>query len=313
LDNSRWKALVLLLADRLFLLRPLVIVPALTFFLLGYNEAVLRVQGDQVRSPWSGLLWYALLMASVYVANQLADVESDRANQKLFLMPSGMISKREAVLAAAVLAILAFLGSARLGPTTVVLFALSFTLGLAYSIPPVALKRRFPFDLLSNAAGYGILAFVTGWSLAREPRADAVVTAIPFAFCVGAVFILTALADREGDARSGFRTTGVVLSLKQGVTLALVLVAVVVPLGVAVDNRISIVGAIVTGPFFVYAYVKRDTRSVSVAYRVASAIFVLIVGVLYPAFLFVVLVLLALARLYYYMRFSVDYPTIAGR
>ncbi len=308
-----WKRLLVLTADRFFLLRPLVLVPAITFFLLGYREAVFLGRVVEKPSPWPGVIWYALLMASVYVTNQLSDVESDRLNEKLFLLPAGIISRKEATAVAVVGCLVAFAGSLGLGETTVIFFALSFLLGQAYSVPPVALKRRFPFDLLSNAVGYGMLAFVTGWSLVDTPTMRSLALSVPFALCVAAVFILTALVDKVGDERSGFRTTGVTLGMKRGTALALALILATIPFGVAVDNRIAIVGAAVTWPLFVFAYVKGDVRSVSIAYRFASAAFVFIAGVLFPAFLLAVLALLGLARVYYSLRFSLSYPTIAGR
>jgi len=306
------------LADRFFLLRPLVVIPALTFFLLGYAEALLRRPDSWpghpgLGHPWVGLVSYGLLMASVYVVNQIYDAESDRSNEKLFLIPRGIVSTREAWGVAAALMLLGLAGGARCGQVTMLLFGASFALGMAYSIPPLALKRLFPFDLAANAIGYGILAFVTGWSVAKSPGLRALAVSEPLALCVGAVFTLTAVQDREGDERSGFRTTGVVLGVKRGALLALVLMAAAIPLSFMLDNRFVLVGAVIAMPFFVYAWVRRDERSVRIAYRASSAIFVLIVGLGFPYFLLTVVALMGLARLYYSRRFSLGYPTLTGK
>jgi len=312
------KKAVVFLADRFFLLRPLVLVPAVTFFLLGYAEALLRGREawpghPRFGHPWLGLVSYALVMASVYVVNQVYDAESDRANEKLFLIPRGLVSKTEAWGVAAALMILGLAGGARCGQTTAFLFVLSFVLGMAYSVPPVALKRLFPYDLIANAVGYGTLAFVTGWSVAAGPGFKAVATSEPLALCVGAVFTLTAVHDMKGDERSGFRTTGVALGLERGPLLALVLVVVAVPLSFLVDNRFALVGAAASLPLFVYAYAKRTERAVKMAYRASSAIFILMVGLAFPYFLLAVLALMGLARLYYSLRFSLNYPTLTGK
>jgi len=312
------KNAIAFLADRFFLLRPLVIVPAITFFLLGYAEALLRGRVawpgyPRLNYPWLGLVSYALLMASVYVTNQIHDAESDRANEKLFLIPRGMVSKREAWGIAAALMVLGLAGSARYGQTTMLLFALSFMLGVAYSIPPVALKRVFPYDLIANAVGYGTLAFVSGWSVAAGPGLKAIAVSGPFALCVGAVFTLTAIHDRKGDERSGYRTTGVALGVERGPLLALVLIVAAIPLSFLVDNRFALAGAAVSLPFFIYAHVKGGEQPVKIAYRASSAVFVLMVGIALPYFLLIVLALMALARLYYSLRFSLDYPTLRGK
>jgi 4-hydroxybenzoate polyprenyltransferase len=306
------------LADRFFLLRPLVLVPALTFFLLGYSEALKLYRGPGPASskplyPWLALLSYALLMASVYVTNQITDAETDNANEKLFLIPEGIISKKEAWGIAAGLMLLGMAGSTIYGRTTVILYALSLLLGLAYSVPPVALKRRFPYDLAANAVGYGTLAFVAGWSIVDGPGLRAVAVAQPFALCVAAVFTLTAVHDRKGDDRAGYATTGVRLGPEGGSRLALILVASALPLSFFVHNRFGLAGSAVSLPFFVYACVKRSERSIRVAYRVTSAAFVLLVGIAFPYFLVLVLALMLLARLYYSVRFSLDYPTLAGK
>jgi 4-hydroxybenzoate polyprenyltransferase len=306
------KRIILTVADRFFLLRPLVLVPAITFFLLGYYGA-----GGGMEAGHSAFLvaaiCYALLMGSVYIVNQIADIETDRVNDKLFLLPKGIIKRREAVILAVVLSVLSMGGAFLVDGVTPLYFCLSLLVGLAYSIPPVSLKRRFPFDLLSNSLGYGVLAYATGWSVVTRPGGPALENAVPFALCVGGVFIHTALADREGDARSGFRSTGVVLTPAQGAVLGLCLVAVALPVALVVENRVAAVGSVLSLPFFAYAALRVGPRSGRIAYRGGSAVFVLIVGLLHPAFLVVVLAALGLARLYYSRRFSLSYPSIAGR
>lgn len=309
---STLRRILVIVADRFFLLRPLVIVPAVTFFLLGYDQA------DRVNNRGEGKLGlavisYALLMGSIYIVNQLADIESDRANEKLFLLPRKIIGKNEARIFASVLAVLSMIGAAKIGVATVSLFCLSLFIGILYSLPPFALKRFFPFDILSNAIGYGIVAYAAGWSVLRAPGLHDVVHAVPFAFCVAGVFVLTALADREGDRNSGYRSTGVALTKRQGVLLALVLLLLALPVAIPTRNWIATAGVVASLPFFAYAVLREDYSSVTIAYRCSSAIFILIVGAVQPVFLCVVLVLLGLSRVYYSKRFSLDYPSVRGR
>jgi 4-hydroxybenzoate polyprenyltransferase len=121
------------------------------------------------------------------------------------------------------------------------------------------------------------------------------------------------LADREGDERSGFKSTGVLLSLKQGVWLALLLVVLALVLALIVGNRIAAIGSVLSLPFFTYAALKVGCQSAKIAYRCSSAVFVLMVGAVRPLFLVVVLLLLGLSRVYYSKRFSLGYPSIRGR
>lgn len=311
-DSSVMTRIIFAIADRFFLLRPLVLVPAVTFFLLGYRDA--REGAEAGQGPFLlAAVCYALLMGSVYVVNQIADIESDKANEKLFVLHQGMVSSGEAIALAVVLSVVSMAVALTIGGRTALYFGLSLLLGLAYSVPPVALKRRFPFDLLANALGYGVLAYASGWSVVEGSGHPEVMRAVPFALCVGGVFVLTALADREGDESSGFKSTGVVLTPIQCAILALFLVALALPVALLVRNQIAAAGSIVSLPLFAYAALRVGPRAVKIAYRCGSAIFVLIVGLLHPVFLVVVLVVLGLARLYYSRRFALNYPSIAGR
>ena len=58
------KHVVVAVADRFFLLRPLVIVPAVTFFLLGYCQAGAGL-GEDKHAFWLAVVSYAVLMGSV--------------------------------------------------------------------------------------------------------------------------------------------------------------------------------------------------------------------------------------------------------
>jgi 4-hydroxybenzoate polyprenyltransferase len=310
------KRTLLAVVDRFFLLRPLVLVPAITFFILGHDDACRGVGTVGIPSSSTFLaacVCYAVLMGSVYILNQIADVESDAINEKLFLLPRGVVGKGEALAWVVVLSVISMAGAFLLGGRMPLYFGLSLVLGLAYSIPPLALKRRFPFDLAANALGYGVLAYACGWSTVVHAVSPDLTRALPFALCVGGVFILTALADREGDAESGLESTGVVLTPRQGVMTALCLVASALPLALLVENRVAVVGSISSLPFFAYAALKTEPRSIRIAYRCGPAVFVLIVGVFHPAFLLIVVALLVLARLYYSKRFALGYPSIAGR
>ncbi|MCX5800695.1 MAG: UbiA family prenyltransferase [Candidatus Eisenbacteria bacterium] len=309
---STIRRIVVVVADRFFLLRPLVMMPAVTFFLLGYGGARAgHARGDG--RFWLAVIAYAILMGSVYVVNQLTDVESDRANDKLFLLPDGIIKKSEALALAVLLALFSMAAALKVGGTTPWLFGLSLGMGIAYSVPPLALKRLFPLDIVWNAVGYGVVAYATGWSVVRTPGLPDLTNALPFALCVAGVFVLTALVDREGDERSGFKSTGVALSLKQGVWLALVLVVMALVLAVLVENRLATIGSALSLPLFAGAALRGNSRSAKIAYRCSSAVFVLMVGVINPLFLAVVLVLLGLSRVYYSKRFSLGYPSVRGR
>ncbi len=91
--------------DCCFLLRIPLLVPVWTILLLGWitGSPSAGVAWPSLRGAWLSMqsgppvLWTALIgfsfiVASIYVVNQIADIESDRINHKLFLLPHGLIS-----------------------------------------------------------------------------------------------------------------------------------------------------------------------------------------------------------------------------
>jgi 4-hydroxybenzoate polyprenyltransferase len=186
--------------DALFALRPMVLVPAWSFFLLGYGASP-----PASHFPSWRFLLFTLAMIGVHLANQVADRETDRINDKAYFLQRGIFSTREYVVAAA--ACLAIgLGLAWVRRESPALLSMAVALGLAYSVPPLRFSARPGLDLVANALGYGVVAPLLG--------AGGGLT-LAFLACtacaVGAVFTHTTLLDLEGDRRTGKRTVGVAL------------------------------------------------------------------------------------------------------
>ena len=67
-----------------------------------------------------GFLIYTMIMGAVYIVNQITYIETDRINNKLFILPKGLVSVR-----AAYVEIVCLIGGA---------FALSFFFSPVYRI-----------------------------------------------------------------------------------------------------------------------------------------------------------------------------------
>lgn len=83
---------------------------------------------------------------NVYIVglNQLEDIEIDRINKPHLPIAAGEFSPRQAQLIIAVTGILALSLSGLLGSWLFLMVSISLTIGTAYSLPPIRLKR-FPF------------------------------------------------------------------------------------------------------------------------------------------------------------------------
>jgi 4-hydroxybenzoate polyprenyltransferase len=77
-----------------------------------------------------------------------------------------------------------------------------------YSVPPIRLKERPPFDSLANGLGYFLLPFTMGYSLGREPLTMPLRYYL-LALCVCGIHALATAADYEADKAAGHRTLAV--------------------------------------------------------------------------------------------------------
>lgn len=181
--------------------------------------------------------------------------------------------------------------------------AAAAALVLAYSIPPLRLSSRAGFDLVANAAGYGVLAPWTGAGNHPLPVAFGVAGAL----AVGAVFVHTTLLDLLGDRKTGKRTLGVVLTTGAARTVAMLLAAPTPVLlhragwpvaGAAGATALLCVAAAV-------APARCTSRTVCVA---ASTAFALAAAAAWLPFGPALAGLALGTRLYYRRRFGLTYP-----
>jgi 4-hydroxybenzoate polyprenyltransferase len=198
--------------DHIFLLRPTLWVPVWTFFLLGVYQGRI-VSMERIHTPRIALAFilYTLLMGATYILNQIVDIESDRANKKLYLLPEGHIRVSHAWVELVGLFALSWVLAISFSAQFKILLLVSMILGILYSACPFGFKGRPILDLLSNALGYGVLAFSLGWVTVAPFSGATLLHSLPYFFAVGAVFINTTIPDIKGDKSAGEITTGVFL------------------------------------------------------------------------------------------------------
>jgi len=96
--------------------------------------------------------------------------------------------------------------------------ALCAVLSILYSVPPIRLKARAGWDLLINAAGFGLLTPLAGWGLSGRPVTPAFWKVIVgFALLFGALYPLTQIYQIEEDRGRGDRT--LVIQLGEALSL----------------------------------------------------------------------------------------------
>lgn len=303
--------------DFVFLLRPMILIPVWTFYLLGARHGSASTGLDIRLLPFlAGLTSLTALLGAIYIINQISDRETDLKSGKLFLLSHSIISVRSALLEAALLISLSIaLGILFMPVRFNIILLLGLVLGLAYSIEPVRLKKRPVLDVLANAAGNGLLNTLAGWTAAGAPL-EGLTALIPYPLAVASVHLTTTLADIEGDSASGLRTSGVVLGAKRGIALAVGLMAAAVAAASAVDNRPAFYASLLSIPVFLIPArsSKREhiSSSILLPAKAATMIFSVTAGILFPLYIpFLALVVIG-TRLYYRNRFNIVYPGLKG-
>jgi 4-hydroxybenzoate polyprenyltransferase len=306
--------------DILFLLRPPMLIPVWAFFLAGYWRTVIihpvaipgRIRG--ALNPggyfWLSFLSFSLVMGAVYIINQVVDSESDRVNQKLFLIPLGIVPVRLAFAIVAVLTLASFCIGWVFGVHYMVLLGISFIIGILYSVRPIRLKGRPVLDILANAVGYGVLAFGIGWITDASFTANLFLRSVPYFFAAATIFTSSTILDMEGDRKDGAITTAV----RFGTILALVislaaLLGALVSAVILTDYVIAIT-SIIGVPLIGVALAKRDRQFITLYMRGTSYVFILLIAVLFPWFFGVLLFVFFSARIYYRYRFGMVYPRL---
>jgi 4-hydroxybenzoate polyprenyltransferase len=301
--------------DYLFLLRPIILIPVWTFFLLGARHGMLAGDGTtRGGSLLTGLLSFTALLGAVYIANQIADRDTDRAGRKLFLIADGIIAQKAAWAEAGALVAISFGVAIAFLPRSflAILFA-SLILGAAYSLEPVRFKKRPLFDVLANAAGNGVLNTLAGWTAIGAPLEQWEVL-LPYPFAVASVHLTTTLADRAADARSGLMTSGVVLGARRGILVSTALMGAAAVAASIVGNNEALIASMLATPFFLFPrrspHAETPPAELLLPAKAATLIFSMTAGFLFPVYIPFLVAVIALTRLYYAKRFGLAYPSL---
>jgi chlorophyll synthase len=315
-------------ADFVFVLRPLIMVPAWSFYALGVHLAPVPAQVELFSVITQPGFWcLTALLASAYVVNQIFDRDSDQLNGKGLFLTHGIFGTRTMIL----IALACFLGGSWLfqraeGAQRPALMT-AMVLAFAYSLPPLRLCARPWLDLIANAIGYGGLAFAIGAGGVSTYWFAALLEALPWMLLVGATFLHTTILDVDGDAAAGKRTTTVAIGVVRSAWLATVMSAG------AAANQVwfwlqkdgAVVPALVTcAAFLLFATAnvitaraeKKDAGERSKIRNRVSAIVVQGITVAIalwacardPVLLALFVPLAVAARFYYKARFGIRYP-----
>jgi len=172
-----------------------------------------------------------LVTAGTYIMNDLVDADLDRANGKKRPIPSGRVSKRQArVFVALAFGAAVLLTMATFSPISVAIVALMLVIGTTYSLPPIALMKRFIVKTASIAVFYilcALLGMTSAYNFDFAMDSPALVASVLLTLAL-MVFIsstLNDMGDVDGDKAAGRRTIPIVIGNQSTIKLTMILAA----------------------------------------------------------------------------------------
>jgi len=172
-----------------------------------------------------------LVTAGTYIMNDLVDADLDRANGKKRPITSGLVSRRQAwIFVALAFGTAVLLTTATLRPVSIIILVLMLTLGITYSMPRIALMKRFIIKTMSIAAFYvlcALLGMTSAYNFDLTIQSPMLVAGVVLTLTM-MVFIsstLNDMGDVDGDKAAGRRTIPIVIGKENTVKLAMGLAA----------------------------------------------------------------------------------------
>jgi 4-hydroxybenzoate polyprenyltransferase len=186
--------------------RPFTLVPPMIGIfsgsLIGYGASHIEFPFLRVALA---VLAAGVLNAASNGINQICDLQNDMINKPHRPLPSGRMSLREAWIFVAITYAVALGMAALVNQETFVIYGIAALATLAYSVPPVRLKRHPVGSNLTIALIRGGLLKVAGWAAAAT-----VLTSVE-PWYIGSIYVVFLLgatttkdfADIEGDRAAG--------------------------------------------------------------------------------------------------------------
>ncbi len=306
------------LVDLIFLSRPVVLIPVWAFSLLGY---VSSEQGYFMFGPAGEFLsvifpvfLFSLSVGAVYIVNQIVDYDVDKENSGVPVLIRAGITQKEAGVTAVVLALVSLLGIWLTLPYLIIWPVLALILGCVYNFRPFYFTGRPFFDFLTNALGFGVVAFGLGWSIRGEGAllsGPLFINAFPYFLLMCAGSINSTLPDMEGDRKEGKVTTAVLLGRRRANLISILLLCAALSLSVLTNDYIAFFCAASALPLYViYQFVPENTGLMEATYKAGGAVTVVLSGVVFPWILPLYFIAVSLTVIYFRMRFNTVYPSL---
>lgn len=313
--------IIRLFFDLLFLTRPLLLIPVWGFCAFGYRCG-LHQKGNlsalcSLNIPghvYGSIFIFSLSVAAVYILNQIADIEVDKKNGGLPLLASGVVGKTSAGICAGVLFLSSIIFPLLSGDNPLILLsASSLLLGIIYSFKPTFFSGKPILDFISNALGYGVIAFGAGWYLSGNsffPYSKFISSSLPYFLLMCAGSISSTLPDKDADKSENKNTTAVVFGASSANTLAVLVIVGSLVTSLFQKDYIAVVCSIVPLPFYIGYVIKPNQFFMESTYKTGGALTMICAALILPLILPVGIIVFISTLLYFRIRHKVLYPSL---
>ncbi len=308
--------------DILFLSRPVVLIPVWGFSIFGYWRGISYGKPFDIRMLWgreyiSALFYmiiFSLSVGTIYVLNQIADYKVDSENDGFPLLVKGNIQIKTAYLYSMLLAITSIVVPLITGYWILSIFSIiAIVIGVLYSFKPFYFSGRPFTDFITNAIGFGLIAFGVGWYLVPEGRiGDAIFVgaALPYFLMMCSGSICSTLPDYPGDKANKKNTTAVVFGIRIALIIAIIFDIAAVAYAYIVKDVIAFLCASVAFPIYILYSMIKSRMLMEATYKVRGGVGMLLAGVIYPVFILFAGITFAGTWVYFRLRHNVSYPSL---
>jgi 4-hydroxybenzoate polyprenyltransferase len=164
---------------------------------------------------------------SVYTFNDVIDAEMDKINPKKRNrpLPSGLSTKKDAMLLTYIMGIIGVVISLFLNRTSFILCLAYLLLFTLYSHPVIRLKKRFVIKELTVASGYILTTLIGGFAVAGKYQSTFVFAGVLyFFFSFMGMPAFHDITDVKEDEIFGVKTMAIVLSWRRKVQMLMLFI-----------------------------------------------------------------------------------------
>ena len=311
--------------DAIFLLRVPLLVPVWTVLILGWITGNPDARMGELmvsKALWINIVGFSLLVAAIYVVNQIQDIESDRINGKLFILPQGLIS----IPAAWTIAALCTAGGLAIAcAQSMWMFAVFLSgavMGVFYNLPPANLKNRAVGGVSANIIGHGIITYLVGWLAAKSGQhvtfelvGTGVLSSLAAGFANGAVFLASTIPDAPGDSQAGKKTFCVAYGARATAFGALFLCLLAFIFSFFIEYNFWVMALPTALSLWVFIRFAMNTKRENAFHSFKWPVVLLstFVTLFVPVYGALIIFTLVTSRFYYKWRFNIEYPTFSSK